>query len=36
MNTGGEDRVLVVEEPDGRETLRLGLEMAGYRVELGR
>ena len=34
MNTGSEDRVLVVEEPDGRETLKLGLEMAGYRVDL--
>ena len=34
MNTGSEDRVLVVEEPDGRETLKLGLEMAGYQVDL--
>jgi DNA-binding response OmpR family regulator len=34
MNTGSEDRVLVVEEPDGRDTLKLGLEMAGYRVDL--
>jgi DNA-binding response OmpR family regulator len=34
MNTGSDDRVLVVEEPDGRETLKLGLEMAGYRVDL--
>ena len=34
MNTGREDRVLVVEEPDGRDTLKLGLEMAGYRVDL--
>jgi DNA-binding response OmpR family regulator len=34
MNTGSEDRVLVVEEPDGRETLKLGLEMAGYPVDL--
>ena len=34
MNTGSEDRVLVVEEPDGREMLKLGLEMAGYRVDL--
>jgi two-component system, sensor histidine kinase len=34
MNTGSEDRVLVVEEPDGQETLKLGLEMAGYRVDL--
>ena len=34
MNTGGENRVLVVEEPDGRETLKLGLEMAGYQVDL--
>jgi len=34
MKTGREDRVLVVEEPDGREMLKLGLEMAGYRVDL--
>ena len=34
MNTGSKDRVLVVEEPDGRETLKLGLEMAGYQVDL--
>ena len=34
MNTGNEDRVLVVEEPDGRDTLKLGLEMAGYQVDL--
>ena len=28
------DRVLVVEEPDGRDMLALGLEMVGYRVDL--
>ena len=30
MNASREDRVLVVDEPDGRELLELGLEMAGY------
>jgi len=35
MNTSREDhRVLVVEEPNGRETLKLGLELAGYQVDL--
>jgi two-component system CheB/CheR fusion protein len=34
MNAISEDRVLIVEEPDGREVLKLGLEMAGYRVDL--
>src|SRR5882724_3838421 len=34
MSMGSQDRVLVVEEPDGRETLKLGLEMAGYQVDL--
>ena len=28
------DRVLVVEEPNGRDQLQLGLEMAGYLVDL--
>ena len=28
------DRVLVVEEPNGRDELQLGLEMAGYQVDL--
>jgi hypothetical protein len=30
MNASSGDRVLVVEEPDGRDRLMLGLEMAGY------
>ena len=34
MNTGSEDRVLVVEEADGRDRLMLGLEMAGYQVDV--
>ena len=34
MNASGGDRVLVVEEPDGRDVLKLGLEMAGYEVDL--
>lgn len=34
MNASSGDRVLVVEEPDGRDTLTLGLEMAGYQVDL--
>jgi two-component system, sensor histidine kinase len=35
MHTNGTDqRVLIVEEPDGREVLKLGLEMAGYQVEM--
>jgi DNA-binding response OmpR family regulator len=33
MNASG-DRVLVVEEPNGRDELQLGLEMAGYLVDL--
>jgi DNA-binding response OmpR family regulator len=28
------DRVLIVEPPDGRDTIRLGLEMAGYEVDV--
>ena len=34
MNAISEDRVLIVEEPDGREVLKLELEMAGYQVDL--
>ena len=34
MNASSGDRVLVVEEPDGRDVLKLGLEMAGYQVDL--
>jgi DNA-binding response OmpR family regulator len=34
MNTISEERVLIVEEPDGREVLKLELEMAGYQVDL--
>ena len=34
MNAGSEDRVLVVEEPDGRDRLMLGLEKAGYQVDV--
>jgi two-component system, sensor histidine kinase len=34
MNASSVDRVLVVEEPDGRDMLALELEMAGYRVDL--
>jgi hypothetical protein len=34
MNASREDRVLVVEEPDGRDLLELGLEMAGYQVDV--
>jgi DNA-binding response OmpR family regulator len=34
MNASSGDRVLVVEEPDGRDMLTLGLEMAGYQVDL--
>jgi DNA-binding response OmpR family regulator len=34
MNANREDRVLVVEEPDGRDLLALGLEMAGYQVDV--
>jgi two-component system cell cycle response regulator DivK len=35
MKTSGEDpRVLLVEEPDGRDVLKARLEMAGYRVDL--
>ena len=34
MNASSVDRVLVVEEPDGRDRLMLGLEMAGYQVDV--
>ncbi len=34
MNARSGDRVLVVEEPDRRDLLTLGLEMAGYQVDL--
>jgi DNA-binding response OmpR family regulator len=34
MNASSGDRVLVVEEPDGRDMLQLGLEMAGYKVDV--
>jgi DNA-binding response OmpR family regulator len=34
MNANREDRVLVVDEPDGRDLLELGLEMAGYQVDV--
>jgi len=34
MNANPEDRVLVVDEPDGRDLLELGLEMAGYQVDV--
>ena len=34
MNANREDRVLVVDEPDGRDLLELGLEMAGYEVDV--
>ncbi len=34
MNTISEERVLIVDEPDGREVLKLELEMAGYQVDL--
>jgi DNA-binding response OmpR family regulator len=34
MNASREDRVLVIDEPDGRDRLELGLEMAGYRVDV--
>ena len=34
MNAISGDRVLVVEEPDGRDMLQLGLEMAGYQVDV--
>jgi CheY-like chemotaxis protein len=34
MNASSGDRVLVVEEPDGRDMLQLGLEMAGYEVDV--
>jgi len=33
MNASG-DRVLVVEAPNGRDVLQLGLEMAGYQVDV--
>jgi DNA-binding response OmpR family regulator len=34
MNASSGERVLVVEPPDGRDELKLGLEMAGYQVDL--
>ncbi len=34
MNASRRDRVLVVEQPDGRDRLTLGLEMAGYQVDV--
>ena len=34
MNASSGDRVLVVEEPDGRDRFMLGLEMAGYQVDV--
>jgi DNA-binding response OmpR family regulator len=34
MRASDRNRVLVVEEPDGRNMLQLGLEMAGYQVDV--
>ena len=34
MNALSEDQVLIVEQPDGRDRLMLGLEMAGYQVDV--
>jgi DNA-binding response OmpR family regulator len=34
MNASSGDRVLLIEESDGRDRLTLGLEMAGYQVDV--
>jgi two-component system, sensor histidine kinase len=34
MHASDRNRVLVVEDPDGRDMLQLGLEMAGYQVDV--
>ena len=34
MHASDRNRVLVVEDPDGRNRLQLGLEMAGYQVDV--
>jgi len=34
MHTVNTDRVLIVEQPDGREMLKLALELAGFEVDL--
>jgi DNA-binding response OmpR family regulator len=34
MHASDRNRVLVVEDPDGRNMLQLGLEMAGYQVDI--
>ena len=34
MHASDRNRVLVVEDPDGRNMLQLGLEMAGYQVDV--